>query len=61
MSDVSEFLQSYNETLRQEIAGVDLSPELTERFAFDSCVKKQARHGNIFEKRSVWTWDYLID
>lgn len=41
MSDISEFLQSYTETLRQEIADADMPPGLTERFAFDSCVKNQ--------------------
>ncbi len=41
MSDISEFLESYSETLRQEMAGADMPPELTERFAFDSCVKRQ--------------------
>ena len=40
MDDISEFLQSYNETLRQEIADADMPPELTERFTFDSCVKQ---------------------
>ena len=40
MSDISDFLQSYNETLQQEIAGTNMPPELTERFSFtfDSCV-----------------------
>ena len=41
MSDISDFLQFYNETLRQEIAGADMPTELTERFTFDSCVKQQ--------------------
>ena len=41
MSDVSEFLQSYSVTLRREIAGADMPPELTEWFNFDSCVKHQ--------------------
>jgi len=41
LSDISEFLQSYNETLRQEIAGADMPTELTERFTFESCVKQQ--------------------
>jgi len=41
LSDISDFLQSYNETLQQEIAGADMPPELTERFSFDSCVKQQ--------------------
>ena len=41
MSDISDFLQSYNETLRQGIAGADMPPGLTERFDFDSCVKRQ--------------------
>ena len=41
MSDISEFLQSYNETLRHEVAGADMPIELTERFTFDSCVKQQ--------------------
>lgn len=41
MSDISEFLQSYGETLREEIAGADMPPELTERFIFDSCVKRK--------------------
>ena len=41
MSDISEFLQSYNKTLRQKIAGVGMPAGLAERFTFDSCVKKQ--------------------
>ena len=41
MSGISEFLESYSETLRQEIVGADMPPELLERFTFDSCVKKQ--------------------
>ena len=40
MSDISEFMQSYEETLQREIAGADMPPELTERFTFDSCVKQ---------------------
>ena len=39
MSDISEFLQSYTETLQQEIAGADMPSELTEQFDFNSCVK----------------------
>ena len=41
MSDVSEFLKSYNETLQEGITGTDMPAELTERFTFDSCVKRQ--------------------
>jgi len=41
LTDVSEFLESYNETLRQELVGADMPPELLERFTFDSCVKQQ--------------------
>jgi hypothetical protein len=41
LSDISEFLRSYGEALRQEIAGADMPPELMERFAFDSLVKRQ--------------------
>jgi hypothetical protein len=41
LTDISEFLQSYNETLQREIAGLDMPTELTERFTFDSCVKRQ--------------------
>lgn len=41
MSDISEFLQSYNETLRQGIEGADMPPALLEQFAFDSLVKQQ--------------------
>jgi len=41
LSDVSEFLQSYSETLQQEIVGADMPTELTERFTFDSFVKRQ--------------------
>ena len=41
MSDISEFLQSYNETLQQGIVDADMPHELTERFDFDSCVKQQ--------------------
>ena len=48
MSDVSEFLKTYNETLRQEIVGADMPPELTERFDFDSCVKQQDGRENRF-------------
>jgi len=48
MSDVSEFLKTYTETLRQEVAGEDMPPELTQRFDFDSCVKQQDGRGNIF-------------
>jgi len=37
LSDISDFLQSYTETLWQEIAGADMPTELTERVAFGSC------------------------
>jgi len=40
MPDIAEFLHSYNEKLREGIAGVDMPPELTERFILDSCVKR---------------------
>lgn len=39
MSDVSEFLQLYNETLSKEVEGSDMPSELKEQFAFNSCVK----------------------
>ncbi len=41
MSDISEFLQAYNETLQSEMAGVDMPQELSENYTFDSCVKRQ--------------------
>jgi len=41
MSDISDFLQTYNDALRNEIADADMPPELIERFIFDSCVKQQ--------------------
>lgn len=40
MSDISEFLHSYNEILQQEIAGADMPQELTEQFVFDSLIKQ---------------------
>ena len=40
MSDISDFLQSYNEMLRQEIAGADMLLELTERFTFDNVFER---------------------
>lgn len=40
MSDIAEFLQSYSDTLQQEIAGADMPHELTEQFTFDSLVKR---------------------
>lgn len=41
MSDVSVFLQSYNEALQRKIAEADMPPELTENFTFESLEKKQ--------------------
>ena len=41
LSDISEFLRSYSETLHKEILGADMPVELKERFTFDSCVKQR--------------------
>jgi serine/threonine protein kinase len=41
VSDISDFLLSYDETLRQEVSVSDMPPGLTEWFAFDSCVKQR--------------------
>lgn len=41
MSDISAFLQFYNEALQREIAEADMPPELMKQFTFDSLEKKK--------------------
>ena len=53
MSDVSDFLKQYNDTLRQELTGTDMPAELTERFTFDSCIKRQSGREVYFVTRKA--------
>ncbi|HHW93210.1 MAG TPA: protein kinase [Clostridiaceae bacterium] len=54
MSDIANFLQSYNEALQQEIAGADLPFGLKEQFTFDSLEKRQSGREVYFVTRK---WD----
>jgi len=51
LSDITEFLQSYNEMLQQELADADMPSELTERFVFDSLIKRNDEKEVYFIRR----------
>jgi hypothetical protein len=53
IDDIAEFLRSYNDTLRQEIAGADMPPELPELYEFESCVKQKDGREVYFVKRKA--------
>ena len=53
MSDIADFLQSYNAALQQEIAGADMPFRLKEQFTFDSLEKRQSGREVYFVTRKL--------